>query len=182
MKRAYLTNGTLVQTAYPEDWVLCVDSTTYTYLYALLATDYCYLLLGEEEVVKIIGFASPNKLVVSRDVEGTSRRLHVIGDSLRYKLTEAELHDVTSYIGYSLGALGGISVTSEVVAYGPVAIEGLGGVQVDGDIVFYLRDVQSNVCCSVNTIPAIPPNYQKFRLVDVDAYRILGDGNYRAYQ
>lgn len=188
MKRAYLANGALTQQASPKDSVLYVDTATYDYLNSLLAGDYCYLMLGKAEVVKVFGLVAPNVLKVVRDVEHTQRAVELVGASLRYVGTVSETLDAVQVVGWEFNPSYTISYVDGVLRYGPVNVDVLGGVEIDGEDTsdWYIRDIPDNMGCLCGEggdIPApIPYTYLKVRITDDGSIRVLDDGSYRGYQ
>jgi hypothetical protein len=188
VKRAYLTNGYLTQQASPKDNLLYVDSATYDYLSGLLGVDYCYLMLNTAEVVKVLGVTAPNTLMVVRDVEGTERKVGLVGASIRYAATASETVDAVQFTGYRIKVGYTLRLIDGVLSYGPVNIDTLGGVSIDGTLEsgWYIRDIPDNMGCLCGEggdIPLpIPYIYSKYRITDDQSIRVMDDGSYRGYQ
>lgn len=184
MKRAYLAYGTLVSPAMPQDSVLRVDIAVYTYLSTILGSDYCYLVLGGTEIVKILGFSTPNVLLVQRGVDHTEIVKHNVGANLRYGITPSEIHDATTFVGYGYTLSGRLFAgNTGAINYGPMTMQGLGGVEVKGEIPrFAIYDIPDNAGCRAGTLPPdIPIRLQPYRVVDSGDVRVTDDGTYRKY-
>lgn len=184
MKRAYLVNGNLVSTASTKDNIIRVDDNTYTYLSGLLGLDYCYLRLGKSEIIKVLGFNTPNILLVQRGVDNSDIVTHITGESLGYIFTISELKDSTAYIGYSLNLSGLLYLdTEQNINYGPMTMQGLGGIDIKGSVEgFTIYDITDNVGCAASiTPPEIPPLLQPYRIIDTTELRVTDDGSYREY-
>lgn len=187
MKRAYLVDGMLTQKAAPKDSILYIDAATYSYLDSLLPEDYCYLVLGEAEVVRVFGTVPPNILKVVRDVENSQRQLELAGARLRYIGTASEIVDAAEPIGWTFTTNYTISYRGGVLTYGPVTLDVLGGIEADGvgTSKWYIRDIPDNMGClcgeGANTPEPIPDTYFKIRITDDGSFRVLDDGTYRGY-
>lgn len=188
MKRAYLANGYLTQTSLAKDGVLYVDTVTYNYLNNLLGTDYCYLVLGKVEIVKVIGFKFPNALLVVRGLESTPRLLAVADTRLEYTATASEIFDAVQFEGYKFSVSGSMHLVQGTLTYGLIKFVGLGGIEVEGSDTggWYIRDIPDNMGClcgdtEATTPPVIPINLQPYRITDDRSIRITDDGSYRRY-
>lgn len=183
MKRAYLVNGTITDTANARDNTLSVDSDTWTYLAGLLDDDYCYLMLGNLEVVKVQSVQAPNVALVARALDGTNRRTWVAGTKLKYALTRLELDDAVTASVINLDVEYPISEVNGVLAYADLEIAGIGGLAVGGSgIEWLIQDIPSNAgCCPSSGPPPIPLSYYKLRVVTEGYYRATSDGSYREY-
>lgn len=184
MKRAYLASGQLIQQAAINSNALYVDTSTYAYLFGLLGTDYCYLMLNSAEVVKVIGFIAPNGLRVVRNVESTQQTLGLVGAKIKYAATVSELKDAVQPIGWKFIPSYTLNFTDGVLRYGPTNVDTLGGVEIDGQDTenWYIRDIPDNIGCACDEPELIPEIYLKVRITDDQSVRVMDDGSYRGYQ
>ena len=186
MKRAYLVNGTLAAQAATADSVLQLDNATWTYLNGLLGTDYCYLVIDGEEVVKVLGVQAPNIAMVVRGLEGTLRHGWPVGTTIKYGLTESEINDAVAYVGCTVTAVYPMQNNGGQLSYAELQFAGFGGVTVDGkdEGIWMIQDITGPAgCCSI--VPAVPPpipiSYFNTRVVTEGYYRATVSGNYRTY-
>ncbi len=188
MKRAYLANGTLAAPANPKANTLTLDATTWAYLNGLLGTDYCYLVVNGQEVVKVQSLEAPNLALVVRGLEGTQRSTWPTGTSIAYGLTQSEIDDAVAYIGYSINAQYPLLDTNGVLSYDEMQLAGIGGCIVGGDDAggWIIQSIPANAGCYDPLNPDLPPpiplNYFKLRIVTEGYYRVTSDGSYRAYK
>lgn len=186
MKRAYLANGTTSGIAKTTDKYIGVDAATWSYLSGLLGTDYCYLVLGGIEVVKVMGVFTGNALLVQRGIDSTEIGVWPSGTSIGYGLTQAEINDATSFVGYSLVGVNGITVGA-TISYADFTLEGVGGAAVEGaGSNWIIEDSTELGCVSIageQPYP-LPLTWQQLRIeegFDANGYRINDDGSYRAW-
>lgn len=186
MKRAYLANGMLVSVAGIRDNILGVDDVTWQYIENLLDGDYCYLVIGNIEVIKVLGTESPNILLVQRGIEQSCRRVWPASTNITYGLTESEISDAVTVVGNSISVSGALTEVEGTIAYTDIAIEGIGGCIVNGDdegVWMVQSFIGAAGCCSIEgeEPPPIPLPYFNLRAVTEGYYRLTLDGNYRAY-
>ena len=186
MIRAYLANGTLAAPADTRDSTMTLDSTTWAYLSGILGADYCYLVVGCQEVVKVMGLEAPNIALVQRNIDGTRRRTWPNGTSIAYSLTEAEINDAVTAIGNTITVAGALTEDNGVIAYEALNLVGIGGCTVHGDdegIWMIQSLIGATGRCSIagESPPPIPPQYLNLRAVTEGYYRTDEAGNYRAY-
>ncbi len=186
MKRAYLTNGTISKAVKTTDNYIGVDAATWTYLSGLLGIDYCYLVLGETEIVKVLGTFAGNTLLIKRGIDDTEISVWPIGTSIGYELTQAEITDATSFVGYSLVGINAITVGSSI-AYADFTLEGIGGATVKGTgSNWIIEDSTELGCVSIageQPYP-LPLSWQQLRIeesFDANGYRVNDDGSYRTW-
>lgn len=186
MKRAYLANGTLAAPADAKDSIMTLDSTTWSYLSGLLEGDYCYLIVGCQEVVKVLGVEAPNIALVQRALDGTRRRTWPNSTSIAYGLTEAEINDAVTVVGNSITVAGALQENNGVISYEELNLVGIGGCTVHGDdegIWMIQSLIGATGCCSIagESPPPIPLQYFKLRVTTEGYYRATLNGVYRAY-
>lgn len=187
MKRAYLANGTLAAQAATKDNVLVLDSATWTYLSNLLGTDYCYLVVGRKEVVKVQGLEAPNIALVVRGLEGTCRSGWPNGTSIGYGLTQSEIDDAVTYVGYTISPIYPMVDNNGVLSYDEVIITGIGGADVEGsdEGIWMIQDATDLGCCDP-LVPQVPPDiplkYFNLRIVTQGYFRGTSQGAYREFQ
>lgn len=178
MKRAYLTNGTLIFPALPADNFVLVDDVTYNYLESLLDSDYCYLVLGGTEIIKILGLAPSNALYIQRFQD--CRKTWLIGTRITYALTPNEIQDTLTEQVLNLVQDQAIQVDNNKISYPKVSILALGGIKVSDTPDVMIEDSDSMAGCIDDTPPEIPPQYNKIRIVD-SGFRVIDSGGYRKY-
>lgn len=187
MKRAYLANGTLATPAKTTDNILALDAATWGYLNTLLAGDYCYLIVGKQEVVKIQSLEAPNIALVIRGASGSDRVAWAAGTSIAYGVSSAEIQDAVDYVGAQLTVQYPLQYMNGVLFYTELDIVGLGGCTVDGsdEGLWMIQDISGNAGCNNPLSPSLPPpiplNYYKLRIVTEGYYRQTIDGSYREY-
>lgn len=186
MIRAYLTNGTLAATVDAKDSIMALDATTWAYINGILGTGHCYLVLGGQEVIKVIGVETPNIALIQRGVDSTCVRTWPNGTSVIYGLTESEINDAITVLGNSITTLGALQESDGAISYEEIGIIGIGGCTVDGSdegIWMVQSLLGATGCCSIagQSPPPIPLPYLSLRAVTEGYYRVCEDGSYRAY-
>jgi len=178
MKRAYLTSGTLIFPALPADNFVLVDDGTYNYLESLLDSDYCYLVLGATEIVKILGLAPSNALYIQRFQD--CRKTWLIGTRITYALTPNEIQDAVEEQVLNLVQDQAIQINNNKISYPEVGFSALGGIKISDAPDVMIEDEESMTGCIDNITPEIPLNYMKIRIADT-GFRISDAGGYRVY-
>lgn len=191
MKRAYLTDGYVTQPLGERDNLAYVDAATWNYLHGLLynpatfQTDYCYLVIHGQEVMKVTGLQAPNILYLARALDGTKRKTWIAGRRLEYKLTMAEITDATHFVGYKISVSGPMQFDGVNVSYMDMEIATLGGIDVggDNDSGFLIEDAALNAGPDAGcTPPVIPDSWNPYRCIDdLATVRSTDDGSPRQY-
>lgn len=183
MKRAYLADGTIVNLISAKDNTLALDPITWTYIFSLLGTDYCYLVIDRKEVVRIQSVQAPNIALVIRGVDNTERKSWPSGTRIGYKLTSAEILDATIANGLNLTAQYPITEFNGELTYANFRLAGIGGITVEGSGAKWLvQDIPDNAGCAASSEPPpIPLSYFDLRIVTEGYYRQTVDGSYREY-
>lgn len=180
MKRAYLANGVLSAPLFPDGYTVFVDSTTAAYLNTLLGSDYCYLVINELEVVKVMGVLLPNVLYIERFDE--NRPTYLPGTSIIYALTPNEIQDAVIQQNLNLASQQAIIISNgNNINYPKVTIEAIGGVGISEPPNSMIEDLEIAACCNFGNLPLpIPINYLQIRIID-GGYRIADNGGFRQY-
>lgn len=177
MKRAYLANGVLSATLFPDSYTAFVDSNLVTYLTSLLGTDYCYLVINASEIVKVMGCLAPNVLYIERFAE--QRNTYLSGTPIQYFLTPNEIQDAVNSQSLTLAGLQSIQVNNGNISYPEIDIETIGGISISESPNYMIDDLQLAGCGCNDPLP-IPLNYLQLRIVD-SGFRIVDSGGYRQY-
>lgn len=181
MKRAYLTNGTLLARLLPSDNIAQIDTTTWNYLNSILGADYCYLVLGGVELVKVLSLQAPNTALLAR-TKTVDRTVWSVGTQIKYQPTVEEVIDGIVPKTLGLTATGAVTLTGTDLDYPLISIVAIGGITSSSGETTYLwtlENIQGSDCRSCEP-PAIPLQYEKLRITD-SGYRITDDGSYRSY-
>lgn len=187
MKRAYLADGVLTTNADPKDATLALDSATWTYLNGLLGTDYCYLVVGGREVVKVQSVEAPNLALVVRGQENTKREQWPVNSSVMYGLTQSEIDDAVTVVGYSITAEYPMVLSNGVLSYTDLELAAIGGITVGGDDEggWMIQKITGPAGCYNPLAPATPPdiplNYYNLRIVTEGYFRATTQGAYREF-
>lgn len=177
MKRAYLANGVLSAPLFPDSYTVFVNANLVTYLNTLLGTDYCYLVINANEIVKVMGCLAPNVLYIERFAE--QRNTYLSGTSIQYFLTPNEIQDAVSEQELNLTQDQAIVVNGNNISYPELNIIAIGGINISELPDAMIQDLELAGCgCSVP--PEIPLNYLPLRIAD-SGYRIIDSGEYRIY-
>lgn len=178
MKRAYLANGNLVSPLFPDSYTAFVDVSLVAYLTTLLGTDYCYLVVNSEEIIKVMGTLAPNVLYIERFAE--KRKLYLTDTPVQYFLTPNEVQDAIEAQTLSLEQEGAIDIVSNKISYPNIRLDAVGGIVVSALPKVFIQDIDTSQCCNDTTPAQIPVGYLKVRITD-SGYRVNDDGSYRIY-
>jgi hypothetical protein len=184
--RAYLANGTISSQVSTKENVLALDSTLWEYLESILTDEYCYLVLGNSEVVKVQEVASPNLALVVRGIDGTTRGAWPAGTAIKYEITKAEIADAVEYVGYNIETQYPIEQVAGHIEYTYVDIEAIGGISIQGDQAVWKIESTTELGCINPLVPDEPPDiplkYYKLRRVTQGYLRGTSQGGYRKFQ
>lgn len=175
MKRAYLTDTKLLADLGKASNHMMLDSTTTTYLINLLGSDYCYIVIGGVEIVKVLKVVN-GLATIERD--WTKLQYWPKNTVVKYQLTPQEIMDSKSFVGYSLSQDQAIEINNGEVSYQELDILGFGGINMFDELGrFIIEDIEQNAgCCGVSTGP-IPDQYLQYRVIDDGITRRVTDSD-----